>query len=96
MMKDRIKSIEAYEILNAKGNPTVAVTMKSENGAEATASVPAGTSTGTNEAFVLTDHESRYQGKGVRKAVGNVSDIIAPALIGHEISSIEEIDGIML
>ena len=95
-MKDRIKSIEAYEILNAKGNPTVAVTMKSENGAEATASVPAGTSTGTNEAFVLTDHEARYQGKGVRKAVGNVSDIIAPALIGHEISSIEEIDGIML
>ena len=95
-MKDRIKSIEAFEILNAKGNPTVEVVMTTESGAEAKASVPAGTSTGTNEAFVLTDHEERYDGKGVRKAVENVNRIIAPALIGHELTSIDEIDSVML
>lgn len=94
---DTIKSIKAWEILNAKGNPTVEVEMWTASGFSAVASAPAGTSTGTYEAFVLVDKEEpRYSGKGVRKAVSNVNNIIAPALIGHPVSSIKKIDEILL
>lgn len=93
---DRIKTIRGYEILNAKGNPTVEVEVVTEKGHEGVASVPAGTSTGSYEAFVLIDHEERFSGKGVRKAVRNVNEIIAPALIGQTLDSIEKVDRIML
>ena len=93
---DKIKNIKAFEILNAKGNPTVEVELTTEEGYVATASVPSGTSTGSYEAYVLNDGESRYGGKGVRKAVDNVNSIIAPALCGHNLDSQEEIDNMMI
>lgn len=95
-MTDTIKSIKAYEILNAKGNPTVEVEIQSKQGFEAIASVPSGTSTGSYEAFVLTDNEKRFYGKGMRKAVNNVNNIIAPALIGKYLENLSDIDRFLL
>lgn len=92
-----IKSIEAQEILDSRGNPTVAVILKLEDGTEVFSAVPSGASTGAYEALELRDEDAgRYLGKGVLKAVANVNDIIAPKLIGQEVTKQEEIDQIML
>jgi len=73
-MKDRIISIEAIEILDSRGNPTIRTRVSLENGVCGTASVPSGASTGENEALELRDGDkSRYGGKGVLKAVENVN-----------------------
>jgi enolase len=94
-MSDKISSIQSMEILDSRGNPTVRVFVELENGMTATASVPSGASTGENEALELRDGDSkRYAGKGVLQAVSNVSEKIAPALIGiaaHEQSKIDRI-----
>lgn len=69
-MSDKIKAIKAMEILDSRGNPTVRVYIELEDGTQATASVPSGASTGENEAVELRDGDkSRYDGKGVLKAV---------------------------
>jgi enolase len=92
-----IKSIIAQEILDSRGNPTVAVTLKLEDGTEVFSAVPSGASTGAYEALELRDEDSsRYLGKGVLKAVANINDIIAPKLIGHKVTEQEGIDQIML
>jgi enolase len=84
-MSNKIKQIRAMEILDSRGNPTVRAMAMLENGIHATASCPSGASTGENEAVELRDGDkSRYNGKGVRKAVSNVNDVIAPALIGRD------------
>ncbi len=86
----KIKDIIGREILDSRGNPTVEVKMILENGISAVAGVPSGASTGTKEAIELRDQDkSRYDGKGVLKAVSNVNNIIKPALIGKEINQIE-------
>jgi enolase len=94
-MSDKIRSIQSMEILDSRGNPTVRVFVELENGMTATASVPSGASTGENEALELRDGDNkRYAGKGVLQAVSNVSEKIAPALIGiaaHEQSKIDRI-----
>lgn len=94
-MDNKISSITAMEILDSRGNPTVRVFVQLENEITATASVPSGASTGENEALELRDDDAkRYAGKGVLKAVANVSEKIAPALIGiaaHEQSKIDRI-----
>ena len=78
-----IKNIIAREILDSRGNPTVAADVYLDCGCVGTASVPSGASTGEHEAIELRDGDkSRYLGKGVLKAVANVNDIIAPALKG--------------
>ncbi len=78
-----IRSIRAREILDSRGNPTVAVTVRLEDGAWGTAAVPSGASTGTHEAVELRDGDAgRYGGKGVLKAVANVNDRIALMLTG--------------
>jgi len=78
-----IKSIQAREILDSRGNPTVEVDVVLASGARGRAAVPSGASTGTREALELRDGDKkRYLGKGVRKAVGHVSDEIATALAG--------------
>ena len=78
-MSSRIAAIDALEILDSRGNPTVRVFVELENGIRSCASVPSGASTGENEAIELRDNNStRYNGKGVRTAVVNVTKIIAP------------------
>jgi enolase len=86
----RIEKIIAREILDSRGNPTVEVDVVLESGIIGRASVPSGASTGENEAIELRDGDkSRYLGKGVTKAVSNVNNIIAPALIGY--SSLQQV-----
>ena len=96
-MKDRIISIEAMEILDSRGNPTIRTRVSLENGVCGTASVPSGASTGENEVLELRDGDkSRYGGKGVLKAVENVNTEIAPELLGMTPDRQAEIDRMML
>lgn len=88
-----ITEVYAREILDSRGNPTVEVEVILEDGAVGRAAVPSGASTGVHEAVELRDGDkSRYLGKGVTKAVDNVNDIIAEALIGLEATRQTEID----
>jgi enolase len=81
----KITRIQAREILDSRGNPTVEVDVELAGGARGRAAVPSGASTGEHEALELRDGDkSRYLGKGVLKAVANVNTKIAPALIGHD------------
>ena len=85
-----IESIEAREILDSRGRPTVEATVTLENGAIGTAQVPSGASTGSFEAHELRDGDKgRYNGAGVLKAVDNVNDQIAPELRG--LSALDQI-----
>ncbi len=78
----KIKDIDGIEILDSRGNPTVKAIVTLEDGTEATASVPSGASTGSFEAYELRDgNDERYFGKGVVKAISNITDVIKPALI---------------
>ena len=79
-----ITDIYAREVLDSRGNPTVEVEVYLECGIKARAIVPSGASTGMYEAIELRDNEKRYMGKGVKKAVSNVNDIIAPKIIGYD------------
>jgi enolase len=76
-----IQDIKAREILDSRGNPTIEVDVLLENGIAGRAAVPSGASTGEHEALELRDNDkARYLGKGVRNAVQNVMEVIAPAL----------------
>ena len=78
-----IASLRAREILDSRGNPTLEVDCVLEGGALGRAAVPSGASTGEHEAVELRDGDAkRYRGKGVRQAVSNVGEAIAPALLG--------------
>ena len=92
--KDRIESIRAREIYDSRGNPTVEVDVMLSDGTLGRASVPSGASTGVHEAHELRDGErGRLGGLGVRKAVANVHEWIAPELVGmhaHEQQAIDE------
>ena len=89
----RIRAIKAREILDSRGNPTIETEIEIESGVCARAAVPSGASTGKHEALELRDGDKkRYLGKGVLKAVKNVSEIIAPKLIGWEITAQRAID----
>lgn len=92
-----ISNIHAREILDSRGNPTIEVEVRLYSGAFGRAAVPSGASTGTHEALELRDGDkSRYLGKGVLKAVANVNDIIAPALLGMNALNQAEIDKMLL
>ncbi len=96
-MARSIKAIKAMEILDSRGNPTVRTFLELDDGTVGVASVPSGASTGEFEALELRDgDESRYGGKGVLKAIANVNDIIAPRLIGMDVTKQAEIDKIMI
>ncbi len=96
-MSREIKEIKAMEILDSRGNPTVRTFVTLADGSTASASVPSGASTGENEALELRDGDSsRYGGKGVLKAVGNVNEVIAPRLSGMDAIRQQEIDMIMI
>jgi enolase len=93
----RISSVSAREILDSRGNPTVRVYVGLDDGVRVSASVPSGASTGEHEAVELRDGDPRrYGGKGVLKAVANVDEIIAPALIGRDPTRQATIDRLML
>jgi enolase len=80
-----IIDVQAREILDSRGNPTVEVDVELESGAQGRAAVPSGASTGAHEAVELRDNDkSRYLGKGVLKAVAAVDGEIADAILGHE------------
>ena len=88
-----IESVRAREILDSRGNPTVAVAVATSFGAVEEAMVPSGASTGKYEAVELRDGDkSRYNGKGVRKAVAAVNEILGPAIEGLDVTSQREID----
>ncbi|NIA14129.1 MAG: phosphopyruvate hydratase [Nitrospiraceae bacterium] len=92
----RITGIKAREILDSRGNPTVEVDVYLDCGVRGRAAVPSGASTGANEAVELRDKGAkRYLGKGVRKAVSNVNDIIAPELMGMDALDQRRVDGLM-
>lgn len=96
-MQKRIESVEAMEILDSRGNPTVRVFVKLNGGIRASASVPSGASTGENEALELRDRDpKRYGGKRVLQAVANVNEKIDPELVGMDPYNQSEIDRIML
>ena len=96
MANSKIKAIRALEILDSRGNPTVRVFMTLEDDTRVSASVPSGASTGEYEAVELRDGDpKRYGGKGVRKAVHNVNEIIAPELIGMDAVEQAKIDRLM-
>ena len=91
-----IKNISAIEVLSGSGRPTVEVELETSEGIQATASVPCGTSTGKYESKTLYDGGKRYRGFGVQKAVSNVNDVIAPKLIGMDVTAQSDIDNLMI
>ncbi|MEN2435748.1 phosphopyruvate hydratase [Weeksellaceae bacterium A-14] len=91
-----ISFIEARQILDSRGNPTVEVDVYTENGGFGRAAVPSGASTGEHEAVELRDGGSAYNGKGVLKAVENVTEVIAPEIIGVSVFEQNLIDRIMI
>ncbi len=92
-----IDRIHALEILDSRGNPTVRVFLRLDDGRVFVASVPSGASTGENEAVELRDGDGkRYGGKGVLRAVENVNRVIAPALKGKDPSRQAELDRLMI
>jgi enolase len=92
-----VEGVEAREVLDSRGNPTVAVTVATTFGAVEEAMVPSGASTGTLEAVELRDGDAtRYGGKGVRDAVTNVNDVLGPAIEGLDATAQREIDARMI
>ncbi|NLD17633.1 MAG: phosphopyruvate hydratase [Tissierellia bacterium] len=92
-----IIQIYGREVLDSRGNPTVEVEVLTEDGGFGRAIVPSGASTGAHEAVELRDGDkSRFLGKGVEKAVDNVNDIIAPEIIGFEVTEQVAIDMTMI
>jgi len=88
-----IKNLRAREILDSRGNPTLEVEARLDSGSTGWAAVPSGASTGKHEAVELRDGDkSRYNGKGVLKAVANVNGTIAKAIIGMSATDQEKID----
>lgn len=93
----KIEKINAIEILDSNGNPTLETTIELLDGTVATASVPSGASTGKNEVLELRDGDpNRYNGKGVEKAVGIVNNEIARLVEDKEFKSQEEFDKLLI
>jgi len=92
----KISHINAREILDSRGNPTIEVETHLESGIIGIAAIPSGASTGKREAIELRDGGKRYSGKGVLNAVKNVKEIIAPRIVGIESSKQTYIDNILI
>lgn len=93
----RIADVDAREILDSRGNPTVECDVRLEDGTIGRAAVPSGASTGAYEALELRDDDaSRYRGKGVRRAVANVRREIGPELLGLDVRRQRQIDAMLL
>jgi len=93
MDRPAIERVHAREVLDSRGNPTIAVSVSTNYGAFAEAMVPSGASTGAHEAHELRDGDKgRYNGKGVQKAVDAVNDLLGPALEGLDATAQRDID----
>ncbi len=93
----KITKISAYEILASGGYPTIEAYVELEDGSKATASVPYGASAGSHEATVMMDEDaSRWNGKGMQKAISNINTVLAPALMGKDAYDQRAIDQLML
>ncbi|NQU83227.1 MAG: phosphopyruvate hydratase, partial [Parcubacteria group bacterium] len=93
----KIKNIKAREILDSRGNPTLSVKVTLSNGVTGVASVPSGASTGVHEAVELRDKDKkRFGGKGVKKAVKNVNEVILQNLKGVDATEQRLVDDIMI
>lgn len=93
----KISKIQAYEILASGGYPTIEAYIELEDGSSATASVPYGASAGSHEATVMTDDDkARWNGKGMQKALSNIKDVLAPALLGFDAYDQRGLDELML
>jgi len=93
----KIEAVKAREILDSRGNPTVEVEIHLSGGAQGRAAVPSGASTGEREALELRDGDKkRFLGKGVRKAVQNVQEIIAPRMKGVDAADQSTLDRLMI
>ena len=95
-MPTSIARVRAREVLDSRGNPTVEVDVTLVGGAMGRAIVPSGASTGSHEALELRDGGPRFAGKGVQKAVANVNQKIAPALVGRDASAQRALDAALL
>ena len=96
-MKNSIKEVKGYELMDSRGNPTVGAKVVLENGCTGFAIAPSGASTGAFEAHELRDSDkSRYGGKGVLKAVENVNTLIADTIVGMNVCDQTEIDKKMI
>ena len=92
-----IKDIRGRMVIDSRGNPTVEAEVALNEGSIGRASVPSGASTGSKEAIELRDNDkSIYLGKGVKQAINNINEIIAPALKGKSIENQEDLDNVML
>ena len=92
-----IADIKGREILDSRGNPTIAVDVALSSGVEGSAMVPSGASTGQKEALEMRDQDpKRYGGKGVLKAIDHINGELRKALVGKEVESQTEIDTMML
>src|ERR671925_110864 len=92
-----IREIKGRQILDSRGNPTVEVDVTLESGANGRAAVPSGASTGEKEAIELRDGDKkRWMGKGVSKAVSNISKVLTPKLLGLEATDQAIIDATMI
>ena len=94
-MSDIVRTMRAYEILDSRGNPTIAVKVDLQSGVSGWARVPSGASTGAHEAVELRDGGTRYQGKGVQNACRNINEIIGPALVGMPVEAQWRIDQLL-
>ena len=92
----KIKKIYARQVIDSRGNPTVEVEITTKKGNISRAIVPSGASTGTREALELRDGGSEWSGKGVKTAVENINNIIAPKIKGMEVSAQRLIDKTMI
>ncbi len=93
----KIKNVFGYEILDSRGNPTVCVELTLDNGIKGVASVPSGASTGVHEALELRDNDkSRYNGKGVLKAISNINGPIRDLILGMDSANQKELDTAMI
>ena len=96
-MKTSIRAVNAREVIDSRGNPTLEADVILESGAMGSAMVPSGASTGIHEALELRDGDAqRYGGKGVLKAVANVKDKIGPLLLGKDAADTQGIDRLMI
>lgn len=94
---DKIKAVRAYELIDSRGNPTVGCFVVTQKGAKGFAIVPSGASTGVHEALEMRDKDNgRFFGKGVLRAVENVNEIIAPALVKSSVFSQDGVDKLLL
>jgi enolase len=90
-----IERVAARQILDSRGNPTLEAEVLTTGGAFGRGAVPSGASTGVHEAVELRDGGDRWAGKGVTKALANLRDRIAPALVGMDVTRQEQIDEAM-